>query len=137
MLDGSSVWCDWCASDAPDDDTAEALGGIIFDGDMVYCSQRCLDAETEEREQQRTAKETAKAELLTRFPFVAVTSAWIGGHGQCECYRANSYNACVHFTFEGSKLGQHSNVFCGGCKNAWVCVGDKAAFDAAKGKAAV
>lgn len=136
-LSASDDYCDSCASDAPDDDAADAIaeGGIVFNGHGVYCSQRCLDAETEERERHRTAKEAAKAELLAKYPFVAVTRAWIGGPGQCQCFRTNSDNACVHFTFEGSKLGDYSNVYCSGCKRAWICNGDLAAFKKAKGGA--
>lgn len=132
---GGDCVCDSCYDDAPDEAAAEALSEIVFDGDFVYCSQRCLNENNNERERHRAAKETAKAALLAKYPFVTVTSAWIGGPGGCNCFRSNHDNACVHFTFEGSNLGGHSNVYCDGCKKAWVCVGDLAAFKELAGKA--
>jgi hypothetical protein len=126
-LVGSDGYCDECQ-----DESETNLGGIVFDGCNVYCNSVCQEAERAEWEQRAASKAKAVAAFAAKFPFATVTDAWVGGIPHCDCFKNNANNACLHWTVPGATQGAHANSYCGGCDKAWVCNGDREAFDKAR-----
>ena len=129
VLSASDGECERCVENAaelcPDGEGDYYGGSIVFDErGNVYCSAQCMEDLQAEHAMRKERKAQVSAECLARFPFAVITEAWIGGPGQCQCFRKDNYNACVHFTFTGAKMGDSANTFCGGCKQAWIARGD-------------
>jgi len=119
---GGSMFCDECQDESETD-----IEGAVYSGDMVYCTQDCLDKALEEHLRVTESKDRCRAAFAERVPFGTVTSVWNGGGG-CDCLSKNNYNASLHFTFAGSTMGESANHFCGGCHNVWLCPGDAETF---------
>lgn len=76
-----------------DDDGNEIPHSPVAEGDCVYCTQKCLDAEHKEREERKQWHDESVKATLERFPGVNVQ--WVS-----SCAPAS-----VAFTFPGGKHG--------------------------------
>lgn len=130
---GWTLLCHECEGECPDDD-AEELEEPICCGDVAYCSSECKRLHDERETRIRERQAAAEAWIAKRFPFARLESWWTGGTGLCNCYDRDCENQRARVRFEGVETD--ANDYCDGCKTIWICQGDSAAWDRAKGGAA-
>lgn len=102
----------------------------ILGRDEAFCSVACARCDRADAAEMHAARAEALRAAFEKFPHAWPHKSFIGGVGECGCFKSDRFNAVVELRFPGSKT--HNNHYCHGCGVVWVCNGDRDAWRAAK-----